>query len=105
MDKPGLATIDCVVAFGQWYGMPVAEDMDITTEMITTINAQYRAKTSTGSSISIEITDIPRDIHLMVVWALNHPEAAQDLIPRYYQARAEHEAHDEGSAKNHGIEP
>ena len=73
--------------------------------MITTINAQYKAKTSTGSSISIEITDIPRDIHLMVVWALNHPEAAQDLIPRYYQVRAEHEAHDEGTAKNHGIEP
>ncbi len=33
MDKPGLATIDCVVAFGRWYGMPVAEDMDITTEI------------------------------------------------------------------------
>ena len=33
MNKPGLATIDCVVAFGQWYGMPVAEDMDIATEI------------------------------------------------------------------------
>ena len=73
--------------------------------MITTINAQYKAKTSTGSSISIDVTDIPRDIHLMIVWALNHPDAALDLIPRYYQVRGEHEAHAEGSAKNHGIEP
>lgn len=32
MDKP-LPTIECVVAFGKWYGMPVAEDMDIATEI------------------------------------------------------------------------
>lgn len=32
MDKPP-PTVECVVAFGKWYGMLVEEDMDITTEI------------------------------------------------------------------------
>jgi len=31
--KPALPTIECVVAFGKWYGMPVDENMDLATEI------------------------------------------------------------------------
>lgn len=73
--------------------------------MKTTINAQYKGRTSTGSSIVIDAVDVNLDVHKMIVWALNHPDGALDLVPRYLQVRAEHETHAEGSGKNHGIEP
>lgn len=74
MDKPGLATIDCVVAFGQWYGMPVAEDMDIATD-IAWKNWQAAWNAAMAEAARAEAADPVRKMALRIA-----DESSLDLI-------------------------
>lgn len=68
------------------------------------VSATYKAKTASGSSIAIECADLPVPLNQLIVWCMTKPEHALYLLPEYYKARAKAEDHDEGSAKNHGLE-
>jgi hypothetical protein len=75
--------------------------------MKTTVLAEYKAKTSTGSSIHSANNHLPIRVNQMIVWMLNHPEFALGMVPRWNEIKADQQAfddHAEGSAKNHGIE-
>lgn len=71
--------------------------------MKTTILADYKARTSTNSKVHIEVNDLSLRVHQMVVWLLLHQNQAELLLPEYEKLRAWHE--NEGSGKNHGVEP
>ena len=76
--------------------------------MKTIISATYKVRSSTGSSIEMVLHDLDHEVHLMICWALQHPEAARCLLPRWHRLRDDMQAiadHAEGSAKNHGIQP
>ncbi len=76
--------------------------------MKTTILADYKARTSTGSRIHIQHNDLPLEVNRMIVWMMNHPDLAAGLIPTWNGLKAEQQAaldHAEGSAKNHGLQP
>lgn len=75
--------------------------------MKTTVLADYKAKTSTGSRIHIAHNNLPVPINRMIVWMMNHPELALGMVPRWMELQADQQAladHAEASAKNHGIE-
>ncbi len=76
--------------------------------MKTTILADYKAKTSTGSRIHVAHNNLPLQVNQMIVWMMNYPDMAVGLIPRWHELKADQQAfedHDEGSAKNHGVQP
>lgn len=75
--------------------------------MRTTILADYKAKTSTGSRIHIAHNNLPLQVNQMIVWMLNCPEIALGMVPRWHELKADQQAfadRAEGSAKNHGLE-
>lgn len=51
--------------------------------MKTTILADYKAKTSTGSRIHVAHNDLPGQVHQMIVWMLDHPQLALGMVPRW----------------------
>ena len=76
--------------------------------MKTTILADYKAKTSTGSRIRIAHNNLPLQVNQMIVWMMNHPEMALGMVPRWIELKADQQVfadHAEGSAKNHGVNP
>ena len=75
--------------------------------MKTTILADYKAKTSTGSRIHVAHNNLPLLVNQMIVWMMNNPEMALGMVPRWGELKADQQAfadHAEGAAKNHGIE-
>lgn len=75
--------------------------------MKTTILADYKAKTSTGSRIHIAHNNLPLQVNQMIVWMMNHPEMALGMVPMWHELKADQQAfaeHAEGSAKNHGVD-
>jgi hypothetical protein len=75
--------------------------------MKTTILADYKAKTSTGSRIHVAHNNLPLPVNQMIVWMMNYPELALGMVPRWRELKADQQAtqdHIEGTAKNHGIE-
>jgi len=77
-------------------------------EMKTTILADYKAKTPTGSSIHVASHSLPLDVNRMIVWMMNFPELALGMVPRWNEIKQDQivfQEHAEGSAKNHGIQP
>ena len=76
--------------------------------MKTTILADYKAKTSTGSRIHIAHNNLPLQVNQMIVWMMNHPEMALGMAPRWIELKADQQVfadHAESSAKNHGVNP
>ncbi|MCL6470126.1 MAG: hypothetical protein AAFO57_00215 [Pseudomonadota bacterium] len=73
--------------------------------MKISITVDYKAKTSTGSSIQAVAHNVSLEVHQMIVWALDHPELAKCLLPRYHEIRGDWDRYSEGSAKNQGFEP
>ncbi len=72
--KPALPTIECVVAFGKWYGLPVAEDMDIATE-IAWRNWQAAWNAAMAEAARAEAADPVRKAALRIA-----DESSLDLI-------------------------
>ena len=75
--------------------------------MNTTILADYKAKTSTGSRIHVAHNNLPLQVNQMIVWMMNYPVLALGMVPRWGELKADQQAfsdHAEGSAKNHGVE-
>lgn len=75
--------------------------------MKTTILADYKAQTSTGSRIHVAHNNLPLLVNQMIVWMMNHPELALGMAPRWTELKADQQVfadHLEGTAKNHGIE-
>ena len=75
--------------------------------MKTTVLADYKAKTSTGSRIHVAHNNLPTQVNQMIVLMMNHPEVALGMVPRWGELKADQQAfadHLEGSAKNHGLE-
>ena len=75
--------------------------------MKTTILADYKAKTSTGSRIHVAHNNLPLQVNQMIAWMMNYPELALGMVPRWGELKADLQAfsdHAEGSAKNHGVE-
>ena len=75
--------------------------------MKTTVLADNKAKTSTGSRIHVAHNNLPIQVNQMIVWMMNHPEVALGMVPRWGELKADQQAfadHLEGSAKNHGLE-
>jgi hypothetical protein len=73
----------------------------------TTILADYKAKTSTGSRIHMAHNNLPLQVNQMIVWMLNYPELALCMVPKWHELKSDQQAfadHAEGSAKNHGLE-
>jgi len=73
----------------------------------TTVLAEYKTKTSTGSTLYIAHNHLPIHVNQMIMWMLNHPEFALGMVPRWNELKADQQVfadHAEGSAKNHGIE-
>lgn len=52
-----------------------------------TVEAVYRARTALGSSIGISRGDLPLHINQLIVWTLQHPTIAADLIPYWQELR------------------
>ncbi len=44
--------------------------------MKTTVLADYKAKTSTGSRIHVAHNDLPLQVNQMIVWMMNYPAMA-----------------------------
>ncbi len=75
--------------------------------MKTTILADYKAKTSTGSRIHVAHNDLPLQVNQMIVWMMNYPQLALGMVTRWGELKADQQAfidHAEGTAKNHGLE-
>ena len=69
--------------------------------MKTTILADYKAKTSTGSRIHVAHNNLPLQVNQMIVWMMNYPELALGMVPRWGELKAYQQAfsdHAEGSA-------
>ena len=47
----------------------------------------YKAKLSNGAFIHVVSRSIPLEVHQMIVWALNNPDLAEGLLPRYRRLR------------------
>lgn len=69
-----------------------------------TVKAKYSAKCTQGSRLQMETEALPLELNQMIVWVMRHQADAMYLLPAYKEIRAQAEARDEGSAKNHGIE-
>lgn len=73
--------------------------------MKTKIFADYKSKISTGSSIHVSQNDLPLQVNQMIVWMMTHPGAALEMVPRWIELKEAVQAYEEGSAKNHGVQP
>lgn len=76
--------------------------------MKTTILADYKAKTSTGSRIHVAHNNLPLQVNRMIVWMMNYPELAVCMVPRWNELKQDQivfQEHAEGSGKNHGVTP
>lgn len=54
---------------------------------MSTVEAIYKAKTSRGSSIHVQISSLPLEINRLIVWVLEHPKHADALIPYWRELR------------------
>jgi hypothetical protein len=61
-------------------------------ESETTALAEYKAKTSTGSSIHIVHPRLLLQVNQMIVWMLEHPEFALGMVPRWNELKADQQA-------------
>ena len=57
--------------------------------MKTTVLADYKAKTSTGSRIHVAHNDLPLQVNQMIVWMMNYPAMAMGMIPRWSELKAD----------------
>ena len=60
--------------------------------MKTTILADYKAKTSTGSRIHVAHNNLPLLVNQMIVWMMNNPEIALGMVPRWGELKADQQA-------------
>ena len=60
--------------------------------MNTTILADYKAKTSTGSRIHVAHNNLPLQVNQMIVWMMNYPELALGMVPRWGELKADQQA-------------
>ena len=60
--------------------------------MKTTILADYKAKTSTGSKLHIANNNLPIDVSQMIVWMMDSPDVALGMVPRWLELKADQKA-------------
>ena len=67
-----------------------------------TANARYRAKVG-GSSIDMEASELPLDLHQLIVWVM-HSENAAYLLPEYQKLRQQETERDESQRTHCGLD-
>ena len=67
--------------------------------MKTTVIAEYKAKTSTGSRVHVAHNDLPLQVNQMIVWMMNHHEVALGMVPRWVELKTDQQVFADHEAK------
>ena len=73
--------------------------------MKTTVLADYKAKTSTGSRIHVAHNNLPLQVNQMIIWMMENPAMALGMVPRWGELKSDKLAfvgHAERIGKNQG---